>query len=67
MSKADGNRFMLAEAEEELRRAKLAEQAGIKGAAMRRMRAEIAVDRWRTRCLVDDARVAKHFGPGEAP
>lgn len=65
MSKAAGTRFMLAEAEEELRRAILAETAGIKNAGQRRQRAEINVERWRRRCLVADASVRRHFG-GEA-
>lgn len=65
MSKTEGNRFMLAEAEEELRRAILAERAGIKNAGQRRQRAEINVERWRKRCLVADASVARYFG-GEA-
>lgn len=56
---------MLAEAEEELRRAILAETAGIKNAGQRRQRAEINVERWRRRCLVADASVRRHFG-GEA-
>jgi hypothetical protein len=67
MSKAEGNRFLLAEAEEELRRAVLAERAGIKGAGTRRQRAEIEVEKWRSRCLVTDARVRRDFGPGERP
>lgn len=67
MSKNAGNRFCLAEAEEELRRAILAEKAGIKNAGQRRQRAELNADRWRRRCLVSDANVARHFGPGEAP
>ena len=67
MSKAEGNHFLLAEAEEELRRAILAERAGIKGAGMRRQRAEIEVEKWRRRCLVADANVSRHFGPGEQP
>lgn len=67
MSKAEGNRFMLVEAEEELRRAVLAERAGIKGSGMRRQRAEIEVERWRARCLVADAKVRRDFGPGERP
>lgn len=62
MSKADGTRFCLMEAEEELRRAILAERAGIKNAGQRRQRAEINVEKWRQRCLVADASVARHFG-----
>lgn len=62
MSKASGNRYLLAEAEEELRRAILAEKAGIKNAGQRRQRAEIDVDRWRRRCLVADQSVTRHFG-----
>lgn len=64
MSKADGNRFCLAAAEEELRRAILAEKAGIKNAGQRRQRAEIEVEKWRARCLVADATVRRHFGQG---
>lgn len=67
MSKAEGNRFLLAEAEEELRRAILAEKAGIKNAGQRRQRAELNVERWRQRCLVSDANVRRDFGPGERP
>ena len=67
MSEPKGNHFLLAEAEEELRRAILAENAGISGAGQRRQRAEIDVDRWRKRCLVTDARVRGAFGPGERP
>jgi len=65
MSKRDGNRFCLAEAEEELRHATLAERAGIKNAGQRRQRAEIQVDNWRRRCLVADTSVRKHFGPDD--
>jgi len=65
--KNDGNRAMLMQAEEELRRAILAERAGIKNAGQRRQRAEIEVERWRRRCLVADAKVARDFGPGERP
>jgi hypothetical protein len=67
VTKQDGNRYCLAAAEEELRRAILAERAGIKGAGMRRQRAEIEVEKWRRRCLVADANVSRHFGPGELP
>lgn len=65
MSKRDGNRFMLMEAEEELRRAILAERAGIKNSGQRRQRAEIQVESWRRRCLVADTNVRKHFGPDD--
>lgn len=67
MSKAEGSRFMLMEAEEELRRAILAERAGIKNAGQRRQRAEIAVENWRRRCLVADANVRRDFGPEGQP
>jgi len=58
----NGNRAMLVEAEEELRRAILAEKAGVRNAGQRRQRAEIDVDRWRRRCLVADNNVTRHFG-----
>jgi hypothetical protein len=67
VSKQDGNRYCLAVAEEELRKAILAERAEIKGATMRRQRAEIEVEKWRRRCLVADATVARHFGPEGQP
>lgn len=66
-NKVEGIRYCLAEAEEELRRAILAERAGIKGAGQRRQRAELNVERWRQRCLVADATVSRHFGPGDRP
>ncbi len=62
MSKRDGNRFMLMEAEEELRRAILAERAGVKNSGQRRQRAEIQVESWRRRCVANEAKVKLHFG-----
>lgn len=67
MGKHEGNLFMLAEAEEEMRRAVLAEKAGIKGASVRRQKAEISVDRWRARCRATNGKVSEDFGPGERP
>ena len=63
--RSDGNRLMLADAEEELRRAILAEKAGIKKAGQWRQRAEIEVEKWRRRCLVPDATVRRAFGPDD--
>lgn len=60
--RADGNRLMLENAEEELRRDILAEKAGVKKACQWRQRAEINVERWRRRCLANEAKVKLHFG-----
>ena len=60
--RSDGNRLMLGNAEEELRRAILAEKAGTKNAGQRRQRAEIEVEKWRRRCLANEAKVKLHFG-----
>ena len=65
MSRADGNRVMLDSAEEELRRAILAERAGIKNAGQRRQRAEIEAERWRQRVRVNDSSVRRAFGPDD--
>lgn len=65
--KNDGNRALLMQAEEELRRAILAERAGIKNAGQRRQRAEIEVARWRRRVAVAAGVVEMDFGPGERP
>lgn len=65
MSKPNGTRIMLEEAEIELRNAIMAERAGIKNATQRRQRAELNVERWRKRALVADAAVRANFGPGE--
>ena len=65
MSKPNGTRIMLEEAEIELRNAIMAERAGIKNATQRRQRAEIDVERWRKRALVSEAHVRRDFGPGE--
>lgn len=67
MRRDAGTAFLLAQAEEELRRAILAERAGIKGAGMRRQRAEVEVDKWRRRVAVAAGAVEQNFGPGEAP
>lgn len=63
--RSDGNRIMLENAEEELRRAILAEKAGIKKAGQWRQRAEIEVEKWRRSCLVSDATVSRAFGPDD--
>lgn len=66
MSKRNGTRILLEEAEIELRAAIMAERAGIRGAEQRRQRAEIEVEKWRKRALVADAAVRGAFGPGES-
>ena len=58
---------LLEAAEDELRRAILAERAEIKGAGIRRQRAEIEVDRWRRRVAVERGTVEMAFGPGDRP
>ena len=65
MSKADGNRVMLESAEDELRRAILAEKAGIKNSGQRRQRAEIDVERWRARVRANDSSVRRAFVPDD--
>lgn len=57
-------RVALEHAEAELRLALMAERADIKGAGMRRLRAEILVDNARRAMLVSDAKVRREFGPG---
>lgn len=54
MSRADGNRVMLDSAEEELRRAILAERAGVKNSGQRRQRVR-----------VNDSSVRRAFGPDD--
>lgn len=66
MSKRNGTRILLEEAEIELRNAIMAEKAGVKNATQRRQRAEIEVEKWRKRALVADASVRGAFGPGES-
>jgi hypothetical protein len=61
----NGNRVMLESAEDELRRAILAERAGIKNAGQRRQRAEIEVEKWRQRVRVNDSNVRRAFGPDD--
>lgn len=46
-SKLSGLRILLADAEEENRRAEVALRAGIKGAEARKVRAEVEVEKWR--------------------
>lgn len=65
MRNNNGNRAMLCEAEEELRRAILAERAGIKNAGQRRQRAEIEVEKWRQRVRVSDSSIRRAFGPDD--
>jgi len=52
-------------AESELRLALMAERAGISGAGMRRMRAEINVSHARDACAVANRRTRVAFGPDD--
>jgi len=55
----------LDEAEAELRCALVAERAELKGAGMRRLRAEIDVDRARTALRMSTLSMRSSFGPGD--
>lgn len=58
-------RILLAETEEELRKAHLAVRAGIRGAEQRLARAEIDVDRLRRAVNAQEGKIRKGFGPEE--
>ena len=58
-------RAKLDAAEAELRAALMAERAGLKGAGMRRLRAEIEVDKARSTLRMSTLSMRQAFGPGE--